>query len=100
MGEEPPMKLVMIKWVDSFNRATGWINTPNWKVGEPCTVTTVGWIVAEGNDAMDVAQSMSPETELRHEQVHNVISIPMGAILNIRPIAASEARTKSKKPPT
>lgn len=79
------MKLVMVKWVDSFERR-GWLGVNDWKVDDALHCNTVGWVVGESDACMEVAQTFSDENDNNYVMVHHVISIPKVSISSMHEI--------------
>lgn len=79
------LKLVFVRWHDSFERR-GWLTANEWKVEEPLRCSTVGWVIGESDDCLEVAQTYSEENETNHLQVHHVLSIPKVAITSMHEI--------------
>lgn len=83
------MRLVMVEWIDTMGSAT-WSHLRNYETVTPATARTVGWVVNDFPDYIEVAQSLMAEEDPAQAQVNNTMSIPRDAIRSITDIAATK----------
>jgi hypothetical protein len=83
---------VKVHWVDSTSDGPGWTACKDLTEPLNLEVLTVGWLVAENEEAVDIAHSWAPGTgEHQLEQVCGRITIPRVAIRSIVDLAPNEA---------
>ncbi len=80
------MKRVEVEWVDS-NMSTGWLNTEYaTKVEDkrPLECRTVGYLLSETEDRINVVMNFSDNTDLPNDSVSEVMTIPKVAVLSVK----------------
>jgi hypothetical protein len=80
-----PMKLVMIEWVDTIG-SHDWYHMKNYETRTPGVVRTVGWVLRDLPEYIEVAQSLMDEGRPDDMQVNHTMSIPRPSILSIADI--------------
>jgi hypothetical protein len=81
------MKLVLVEWIDPW-AIEGWEDTESAlaQIDEHVdSVSTVGWVVAETEDYLAIASSI---TSAVHPQLGNILRLPRRVINNITELTA------------
>lgn len=67
--------LILVEWVDSLQPVTGWHMADDLPALEAAKCKTVGWLVAENDDAMMIAQNIA-NPDSSQEQAGGLMRIP------------------------
>lgn len=92
----PPYPFQLIRWIDSASE-DGWRSMRRMEDPRTVPCMTVGWVVAESDEALTVFGTWAPETESTTEQVCSGMTIPKAAILSRTVVRLPKAVTTSKK---
>ena len=82
-----PMALVEVRWIDSVGDH-GWIHRKELEPPEPHTCWSIGWLIAEGPNAIMLANTYGPEAGTTPEQFSGTMTIPRAAITSYRELRA------------
>lgn len=88
------MKLVYIKWLDSYGCSSTWTPLHTEKV-EPLYCQSVGWLMYDGDDCKTIVPHISQESHTETEQQGcGDMTIPAAAIIELIPLRLPGAEDK------
>ncbi len=88
------MRLVLVKWVDSFGASAHWQSIDGFS-REPIICNSVGWLVAETNDCIAVVPHLSEEGRGQiPQQGCGDMTIPTRSIVSIEDLKSASRRQK------
>jgi hypothetical protein len=78
---EPPYPYEVIEWVDSSG-AGHWKTLPQSKPPSLTRCISVGWVIGETKECVEIASTWSPEDDTTDEQCCGDMTIPKVAIVS------------------
>jgi len=92
--------LILVEWVDSLQPVTGWHMTDDLPVLEAAKCKTVGWLVADNNDAIMIAQNIA-DPESTQMQAGGLMRIPKCCIISSSVLSSRlvQERTRPESEP-
>lgn len=76
-------QLVRLEWLDS-EVSSGWSDGADFETVKLRRVTSVGWVIAETDDALVLAAHIQLEKDGTLDVVSDAMTIPKVAIVNLR----------------
>lgn len=84
------VKLVLIEWLDSTQPISAWQHLSDYKVSEPISCISVGFLIHDGADVKALAPNMGDVSSKVNMQISGIIHIPAKSVLNMTELIEKE----------
>ncbi len=90
-------RLVIVEWVDSVQPKPAWVHLSDYEPRQALTIASVGWLIHEGRDSLDIAPNIGGLDTEADGQVSGVITIPTRCVVKIADLHEAAAKRSPRR---